>query len=217
VLNLTFHGIGDVNKQMEPGEQRVWMDFSRFQSVLDCVAGQPAIRLTFDDGNASDVALALPELLGRNLRATFFLLAGKIDKPGYVGRAGVRELVRRGMGVGTHGMDHRDWRRLDDQTLQAEVVDSVRILGEIAGQPVTQASCPFGSYDRRVLRFLRRAGLEQVYTSDRGWAWEGEWLQTRNTIDQHGEPCVSDLLQDGSASGVSSWPRRLWHVCKRWR
>jgi peptidoglycan/xylan/chitin deacetylase (PgdA/CDA1 family) len=217
VFNLTFHGIGDAHKELNPGERRVWMDLSRFQSVLDSVVGQPAIRLTFDDGNASDVALALPELLGRNLRATFFLLAGKIDRPGYVDSAGVRELIRSGMGVGTHGLDHRDWRRVDDVTLKAVIVDSVRILGELAGQAVTRASCPFGSYARRVLRFLRRAGLERVFTSDRGWASEDEWLQTRNTIDLHGEPRVSDLLRNDVGIGVLPWRRRLWRVYKRWR
>ncbi len=38
------------------------------------------------------------------------------------------------------------------------------------GEPVSSVAIPFGSYDRRVLRRLRGAGLRRVYTSDGGRA-----------------------------------------------
>ena len=51
------------------------------------------------------------------------------------------------------------------------------------GAEVIEAACPFGSYDRRVLGELRRAGYRKVYTSDRGPAGRGDWLQPRNTVN----------------------------------
>ena len=49
-------------------------------------------------------------------------------------------------------MLHRPWRELGDSALHEELVDAKRILEDVVGRPVTEAACPFGSYDRRVLR-----------------------------------------------------------------
>jgi peptidoglycan/xylan/chitin deacetylase (PgdA/CDA1 family) len=217
VLNLTFHGIGAPGRELAPGEQTVWLRVPHFQSILDQVVGHPDIRLTFDDSNASDVAIALPELQRRNLRASFFLLGGKLGLPGYLDSHGVEGLSRSGMFIGTHGMHHRDWRTLSDEELGAEIADSTRALQESTGRPVEIAACPFGSYDRRVLRFLRRAGFRTVYTSDRGWASAGSWLQPRNTIKHDGLSALSDLLQSQGASGASALFRKVWRVYKRCR
>jgi len=216
VLNLTFHGIGEPGRPLDPGEDRVWLSLPHFQSVLDRVVDRPDIHLFFDDGNASDVAVALPELLRRKLRASFFVLGGKLGLPGYVDAQGVRELSRRGMAVGTHGMQHCDWRTLRDEELEAEIADSRRALQEITGRPVEIAACPFGSYDRRVLRVLRRAGFRAVYTSDRGWASADHWLQPRNSVERADAPPPAGLWTNHRITGTPGLLRRVWRVYKRW-
>ena len=40
------------------------------------------MRISFDDGNASDLEIGLPALLERGLTATFFVLAGRLGRPG---------------------------------------------------------------------------------------------------------------------------------------
>jgi hypothetical protein len=40
----------------------VWVSRERLDAVLDSVAGRDDVRITFDDGNASDVVHALPAL-----------------------------------------------------------------------------------------------------------------------------------------------------------
>jgi hypothetical protein len=47
---------------------------------------------------------------------------------------------------------------------------------------VESASCPFGDYDRRVLKELRRIGYRFIYTSDGGAATEAQWLRARITV-----------------------------------
>ena len=42
----------------------MWLDPDRFLRVLDSVVGRDDVRITFDDGNASDVEHALPALRG---------------------------------------------------------------------------------------------------------------------------------------------------------
>jgi peptidoglycan/xylan/chitin deacetylase (PgdA/CDA1 family) len=217
VLNLTFHGIGTPGRELYPGEESVWLSLPHFQAILDQAVDRPDIRLFFDDGNASDVTIALPELLRRNLRAGFFVLGGKLGIPGYLDAQGVRELSRRGMIVGTHGMHHRDWRTLRDEELEAEVADSIRVLRDATGRPVEIVACPFGSYDRRVLRVLRDAGMRTVYTSDHGWASADSWLQARNSI--HTTDGLSLLVSgpNHGTAGLLGWLRRICRLYKRWR
>jgi peptidoglycan/xylan/chitin deacetylase (PgdA/CDA1 family) len=193
------------------------LDLDSFASVLDSVVGRPDVRITFDDGNASDVVHALPALQRRGLKATFFVVAGRLGAPGFLDDTGVRALVDGGMNIGSHGMSHRRWRQLNDHALREELCVARRILEAIVERPVTEAACPFGSYDRRVLRFLRRHGYERVYTSDRGLARPEAWLQPRNSLESgDGAGTVEQILSSEMTS-----PRALFRqpklLAKRWR
>ncbi len=182
IINLTFHGVGPCDRALVPGERDVWVSRERFLGVLDAVAERRDVVITFDDGNVSDVEIALPALRDRGLTATFFVVAGRIGIPGFLDERGIRAITEAGMTIGCHGMLHRRWRSLDERRLREEVVDAKRVLEEIVGAPVTDAACPFGSYDRRVLKRLRKCGYRHVYTSDRGLTGPADWLQARNTV-----------------------------------
>jgi peptidoglycan/xylan/chitin deacetylase (PgdA/CDA1 family) len=210
LINLTFHGIGTEERQLESGERAVWISCERFIAVLDAVADRDDIRITFDDGNRSDISYALPALRERGLSATFFVVAGRLGMPGFLTADDVRALTREGMAVGSHGMRHRPWRELDSAALREEVRDAKRVLEEVVEQPVTAAACPFGSYGRRSLAALRQAGYERVYTSDRGPAVQDAWLQARSTITER-DPLEPIL------AGTSTFPLRAKKVLKRWR
>lgn len=181
-INLTFHGIGAPTRELESGEYAVWVSVDRFEAILDQVTDYENVHLTFDDGNISDIRYALPALVTRGLGATFFLDAGRLGMESFVSEQDVRDLVSAGMQVGCHGMQHRAWTGLTDRHLRDELLVARSVLEEIAGQPVTAASCPYGSYDRRVLRALREYGYKRVFTSDDGLAKATSWLQPRNTI-----------------------------------
>jgi peptidoglycan/xylan/chitin deacetylase (PgdA/CDA1 family) len=182
VVNVCFHGIGTPGRELEPGEADYWVERRRFLEVLDEVATWPAVRLSFDDGNASDVEIALPALVERGLRADFFVLAGRLDAAGSLGEDAVRELLRQGMGIGSHGMRHRSWRGMDPATRREELVEARERLAAVVGRPVDTAACPLGRYDRRVLADLRRLGYARVYTSDRRHARPEAWLQPRHSV-----------------------------------
>lgn len=210
LINLTFHGIGSVERELESGEDAVWISRERFTTVLDAVAGRDDIHITFDDGNRSDVIHALPALRERGLTATFFVVAGRLDAPGFLSADDVRALAHEGMTIGSHGMRHRPWRDLDASALDDELVAAKLALEKVVDLPVTTAACPFGAYGRRSLAALRRAGYAHVYTSDRGPTSGDAWLQARTTITEAGplEPILA---------GHSSLPRRMKQVLKRWR
>ena len=217
VTNVCFHGIGTPRRELEPGEDVYWVAEDRFRRILDEVATWPGVRLSFDDGNASDLAIGLPALLERGLTADFFVVAGRLGQPGSLDEDGVRELRRHGMGIGTHGMWHRSWRGMDQRERREEFVAARDRLATVAGAPVDAAACPRGQYDRRVLTDLRRQGYTRVYTSDRRPARAGSWLQPRFSVRRDDEPATL------RAEALSPVPlaRRARNtavgVVKRWR
>jgi peptidoglycan/xylan/chitin deacetylase (PgdA/CDA1 family) len=182
VVNLTVHGVGPPPRPLDPDEHLTWVGVDQLDRVLDAAVGRPDVHITFDDGNASDVETALPRLLDRGLSAEFFVLAGLLGRPGRLDAGGVRELVRAGMSIGSHGWAHCDWRRLDADGATLEIAEANRVLGELVGRPVSTVAIPFGSYDRHVLHRLRRAGVTRAYTSDGGRANPDSWLQPRNSL-----------------------------------
>ncbi len=181
-VNVTVHGIGPAGRDLDPGEDQTWLGIDQFEQVLDAVAGRKDVRITFDDGNASDVQFALPRLLERGLEAEFFLLTGKLGEVGRLCADDVRELAHAGMSIGSHGWAHCDWRRVDAEQASQELLEASQVLRELTGQPVSTVAVPFGSYDRHVLRRLRHAKVTRVYTSDGGLARRDSWLQPRNSV-----------------------------------
>src|ERR1700729_2622598 len=136
---LTFHGIGEPGRELDPGEADVWGSHAQFLALLDRVAGRDDVRITFDDGNASDLELGLPALSARGLRATFFIVAGRLGAPRFLDEAGLRALASAGMEIGSHGMRHQPWRGLDDRALHEEQRSpNTRAMGGV-GRPSTGA------------------------------------------------------------------------------
>lgn len=214
---MTFHGVGAPARPLEPDEGGTWVSRDAFLDVLDAAAAAPDVRVFFDDGNASDLDEALPALRDRGLHATFFVVAGRLGARGFLDPRGVRELADAGMSIGSHGMRHRRWRGLDDDALHEELVDARRRLEDVVGRPVTEAACPFGSYDRHVLRRLRMAGYERVYTSDGGAARRDGFLQARTSVQSGDSGDLLERIATRETAPHRSLPRRTKLMVKRWR
>lgn len=204
VINLCFHGLGEPGRALEADEEQYWLDVAQFQEFLNVISRYPSIRITFDDGNASDAGHALPALVGYGLTASFFVVAGRLNRPGSLTSSDIHDLVRAGMTVGSHGMVHRPWRSLDDQELRSELADATQVISDVAGHPISEVACPFGSYDRRVLRAIRRHGFRRVYTVDGPAARSDAWLQSRYTLRRDHTPADLERIARaprGSAFG----------------
>jgi peptidoglycan/xylan/chitin deacetylase (PgdA/CDA1 family) len=208
---LNFHLIGKPKRELADGEEDVCLDRQQFVEILDAVSGRSDVYLTFDDGNSSDVTEALPELVRRRLRAQFFICPARFGAPGFVDEDDVRKLRLAGMSLGSHGMDHVRWQRLEPSAIDREIVQAKRVLEDALQAPVETAACPFGAYDLRTLRALRAAGFKRVYTSDGGRSSSSQWLVPRNTVRRWDSAESIERMLNGSGETAS-----LVHRAKRW-
>ena len=214
-FNLTFHGIGEPTRPLAPGEEGIWISLDWYLAILDDVKDRSDVRLSFDDGNASDLLHGLPALQERGLDATFFVVAGRLGEAGFLTEEDVRTLTRAGMTVGCHGMTHSRWRGLSRHALHKELRESRTILEEIAGTKVDTAACPFGAYDRHVLSALRAYGYRHVFTSDDGVARSDRWLQPRNSVNQRAGGRVAPYISKTPLRDAAVRQAKL--AVKRWR
>lgn len=182
VLNICFHGVGAPARSLEPGEDRYWISSDEFHRILDEIASWPNVGISFDDGNSSDIEIGLPALWDRGLTAIFFVLAGRFGAPGSLGEADVVELHRRGMAIGTHGMDHIPWRRMPRTIRDRELILARQQIADVSGVDIVDAALPLGQYDRRLLSDLKKLGYVAVHTSDRRAARPGAWIQPRFSV-----------------------------------
>lgn len=188
MINLCFHGIGTPPESVPSEEAAYWITADTFRRVLDEVTDRPDVGLSFDDGNTSDVDVALPELVDRGRTAEFFVIAGRIGHSGSLSEDDIRRLHQTRMGVGSHGMRHRVWRRLSAAEQDEELVVARRRIEEVVEEPVRAAACPLGRYDRGTLSTLKRLGYSRVYTSDRALARPGTWRQARFSLTSGDTP-----------------------------
>lgn len=217
IVYLNIHGIGPAPRILDPGEDRTWLRVDQFERVVDAAVDRGHVRVTFDDGNASDLEIALPRLLERGLWAEFFVLAGRLGEPGRLDQSGVLALADAGMGIGSHGWAHRDWRRITDAEADDEIERAPLELGRILGRPITRVAIPFGSYDRRVLQRLRRAGVQRAYTSDGGRTYPNGWLQSRTSLRDDVDEASLRMLLDGRARLAARTRRTAATAVKRLR
>lgn len=207
---VIFHGIGTPGRQLEQGEFVYWLSLADFRDVLDQIValGPDRPEITFDDGNTSDATIALPELKSRGLKATFFVLTGRLGQPGALSEQDVTALAHAGHQIGLHGHSHRDWRRLDQAGRQAEFRTARQTLQTLSGSKVTTAAAPFGCYDRAVVAHLISEGFETLYTSDYGRGQADGFIRPRNCIETGLSPKQMTRVLTGQVAPFRR-PRRL--------
>src|SRR5580658_774644 len=89
--------------------QMEWLKQSGFRSLsvsealcfpAERIPAEPGVCITFDDGCETDLIAAAPLLREFGFHATFYLTAGFLGTPGYLGDEQVRELDAQGFEIG---------------------------------------------------------------------------------------------------------------------
>ena len=178
---LLLHGLGPIPPHISMAETPYWISAEAFANVIE-LARHTTTRITFDDGNDTDVRLALPILKSAGLTASFFIPTDRIGRPGYVSESDIRTLRAAGMEIGSHGCAHIVWTEASNEAIVVDVTRSIERLEAILGENIHTVAVPYGACDRRVLSVLRAIGVRRVYTSFRGPAAETAWLVRRDCL-----------------------------------
>ena len=179
----------------------LWPRSRLYSPVLSRLpTNQPLAWLTIDDGPSADTRAILDLLDAHGARATFFLVGERAaQRPD-----DVREIVRRGHGIGNHSASHpaRTFWMLGPKRMRAEIAETQRILGGIAGSAPRWFRAVVGMANPFVSAPLRDLGLARVAWCARGYdavAADPDVVLAR--IERGLRPGAIVLLHEGAAHG----------------
>ncbi|HEY2395351.1 MAG TPA: polysaccharide deacetylase family protein [Rudaea sp.] len=150
-----------------------WLAESNYRTIrlvdVDTVsASDRCVVITFDDGDISNVDVALPRLRQRAMVGEFFVTADFIGRGGYLAPADVRMLAEAGMGVQSHGYSHRYLSDLSMNELEDELAQSMSRLEGLSGQPTVALALPGGRGRERERLAARAMGYRYLLNSEPG-------------------------------------------------
>jgi peptidoglycan/xylan/chitin deacetylase (PgdA/CDA1 family) len=179
-----YHRLGDGRlAEREPGEHLYAISPNAFEAQLEVAASADCtplaldaactgpgdarnpVAITFDDGNASDHAVALPALARRRLPAAFFVTPAWVGRPGYMDWPEIRELVAAGMIVGAHGLEHVPLSSLPREELARQLTEARRVIEARLSRAPEWLALPGGCGGRREVEVAREVGFRNVLGS----------------------------------------------------
>ncbi len=126
-----------------------------FNEIKDYTKYKKTVIVTFDDGYADNYHIAYPILKKFNFKATIFMVAGYINKPGYLSEAQIREMTDI-ISFQSHTLKHPELDKLHERELEKECIISKSMLEEITGQPVHVLAYPYGCYSQQVIDIVSK-------------------------------------------------------------
>jgi peptidoglycan/xylan/chitin deacetylase (PgdA/CDA1 family) len=135
----------------------------KFRTVAESLASTDgdALVLTFDDGDPSVGANALPVLAQLGVRASGFVIV----EPGKATPGFWNDLIAAGWEIGSHSLTHPALDLLDAQLSRKEICESKLRLEDQLHAPVRGFAFPYGRFGRREIDFAREAGYEYALTT----------------------------------------------------
>ena len=216
---LVYHTISE-SHEASPGDEMIsperfeqqlrWL--SRRRRVVPLVEtlhrkeSERLVAITFDDGYRDNLTVALPILEKYSLPITLFVVAGFVDRDGYLSEEELREMSRHPLvTIGAHGLWHHDFNRLTPDEARFELVESRRLLEGIIDQKVDLLAWPFGECDGVLERLSAECG------------YRASWSVWKGTNDSHSRWRVplgrrdNLLLFIAKSSGGYALTEAKWH------
>lgn len=140
--------------------------------LVSCLeAGKPvprrAVAVTFDDGTEDTFTHAFPVLERHRVPATLFMIAGNVGKPGSLSLLQIQTMLRQGITLGSHTMNHDYLPSLSLERARDSLAHSKRML-ERLGTETRFLSYPGGGFTPEIARILPSLGYRAACTTNRG-------------------------------------------------
>lgn len=151
---------------------------------------RPTVSITFDDGYADNARFAIPELVRRNLTATYFVAtefvrtqrpfphdvaAGQPLPPNTVDQ--LRAFAEQGIEIGAHTCRHVDLGRVAGTAdIEEEIVGSAQQLEQWLDRPVRYFAFPYGlpaNMTQAAVDVIAAHGFHGFCSAFGDWNWPG--------------------------------------------
>jgi peptidoglycan/xylan/chitin deacetylase (PgdA/CDA1 family) len=212
-LILMYHGVAEVPEDpnhlfVSPrrfAEQMAWLERRGLNgvgvgSLIDAMrenGGRGLVGITFDDGYASVLESALPELKRRHFGATVFILSDRLGCTSdwdvgptwpLLGADEVRTLAAAGIEIGSHGSTHLRLAGATAEQLASEVHASRLKLAALVGTEIRGFAYPYGSFDDPARRAVRDSGYHYACAVEAPGSERGPMALPRIYIGQKDDP-----------------------------
>jgi peptidoglycan/xylan/chitin deacetylase (PgdA/CDA1 family) len=107
--------------------------------------------ITIDDGWDDGYTYALPILAQHGFVATYFVIAGRIDRPGFLTSTHLQAIVAAGDEIGDHTMDHVHLPTQPAAKLPYEIDAAAARIAQVTGHWPESFAYPYGSVNSRVV------------------------------------------------------------------
>jgi peptidoglycan/xylan/chitin deacetylase (PgdA/CDA1 family) len=132
--------------------------------------------VTFDDGYRDNYESALPVLERLNLKATFFIATGFLNKSFQASEgaypmmtsAQVQQLAALGHEIGAHTVSHERLTTIPLHTARAEVQGSKAFLEDLCSREITSFAYPKGAYNEAIKTLVATLGFRAAVTTREG-------------------------------------------------
>ena len=141
-------------------------------------ANKPVV-LTFDDGYVDFYTAAFPELKKRNMKATVYMISGKIDdtEGRFLTSQQIKELSQSGLiTIGSHSVSHINFANVSIANATKEAYQSKKKLEQIIGKKVINFCYPSGQFNDAAIKVLRSVGYSSGVTTAEGAIHSSESL-----------------------------------------
>jgi putative cell wall-binding protein len=125
-------------------------------------AGETVVSVTFDDGNADQLAAA-QTMANKGLKGTFYIISGVVGTENYLTQANIATIAGQGHEIGGHTVSHVDLATADPAEATRQVCNDRTTLTNW-GYNVTSFAYPFASQTAAAQQIVKDCG----YNSARG-------------------------------------------------
>lgn len=195
---LTYHNIADPPKEAKlktlyvsqrKFEKQLWLLKTLGHRSFTTEAidfSQRSVFLTFDDGYADFVDMALPLLERYNFKALVFVVVDRVGqyntwdadklrvKKPLMDWKDLEYIVKKGIEIGSHSLTHPFLTQIDPKDAQREIEGSKKKLEDRLGILVKSFCYPYGNYNPRIKEMVAKAGYEYAFTTKSGKFEKGD-------------------------------------------
>ena len=121
------------------------------------------VMLTFDDTDEEQFSVGLPEMKKYGFKGVYFIMTIAINRPRYMTKEQLKQLVDEGNAVEAHTWDHHMVTKYKGLDFDTQFVRPKKKVEDITGKQAEYFAYPFGVWNEAVIPELKKAGYKMAF------------------------------------------------------